>query len=418
MKMGWDGLLIVMLIISFSTVNAELTNYSEDCVESDSGLNYYLGGTTSYNNFDYDDTCVTYDAVVNEGMPNEYTLEVGDIQEYACYYPEGAERCKLMACPFVKYHCPSGCENGACLTVSKNVPYCMDNPLKGYSWYDNDGPLKFGVGCLGCSPLCDKVGTSEEGWYSSCDNSLIKIDACGGEEQTCTSTEEKNYYVRGTTTLNGNPTIEICVWEDGKPTNGEEGTRVIESWCESGVKKTEIYVCENGCIEGACVDCSDSDGKDYYARGTNKFDGSSTIEICVGDDGKPTTGEEGTQVTESWCENGEKQLEAYQCPQGCNEGACIKTTPEEKPLDIPKEVIKEEEKISICQGCLLEDKCYPFGYRKDGKYCYDDLKFKEQKGSEESCENNFECGSNLCVDSSCIDEGFFKKILNWFKKLF
>ena len=84
--------------------------------------------------------------------------------------------------------------------------------------------------------------------------------------------------------------------------------------------------CPNGCSNGACITaatCTDSDGgKDYYTRGINKFDGSSAIEICVGDDGKPTTGEEGTQVTETWCENNERKTQIYPCPYGCSNGAC------------------------------------------------------------------------------------------------
>ena len=405
-----------LMIISLSVLaSAELTNYSNDCTDSDSGLNYFIKGNVIYNNYDYPDSCVTSDAVVNEGQPNEYHLEVGDIQEYACYYPQDTKRCYETSCPFIKYHCPYGCKDGACLSASSNIPSCMSNhPIYGQAWYDNNGILT-NSSCLSCSPICDKVGTPEEGWYSSCDNSLIKLDTCGVRKGNldCNDNDGKDYFIRGTNSFQGSNTIEICSDENGKPTTGEEGTSVIETWCQNGIKKEEVHVCENGCSAGACVKCSDSDGRDYYTRGTNEFDGSSTIEICVGDDGKPTTGEEGTQVTESWCENNERKTEIYPCSNDCSAGACIKIIPDKNPIEIPN-MTKE-----ACQGCVLEDKCYPFGYRKAGNFCSDtNNQFIEQKQGDSNCENNFECSSNVCVSGKCLSESFLQKILNWFKRLF
>ncbi len=78
----------------------------------------------------------------------------------------------------------------------------------------------------------------------------------------------------------------------------------------------------------------------------------------------------------------------------------------------------EEENENSCEGCLIEDKCYPLGHRKDGNYCSDDLEFVIQKTESESCENNFECDSNVCVSGECIDSGFIQRVLNWFKRIF
>lgn len=87
---------------------------------------------------------------------------------------------------------------------------------------------------------------------------------------------------------------------------------------------------------------------------------------------------------------------------------------EEKPADIPQ----EEEKKFFCNGCELEDKCYPFGYRKNKQFCSDVGSFTNQIGGGEFCENNFECRSNLCIDDVCTSPGFFKKIIDWFRRLF
>jgi len=88
---------------------------------------------------------------------------------------------------------------------------------------------------------------------------------------------------------------------------------------------------------------------------------------------------------------------------------------QEKPAEIEK--LKEE--ILICKdSCPLDGKCYPFGYRKGGKYCSDEGAFKEQLKADAVCDNNFECSTNVCVDGKCISSGFIEKMTNWFKRLF
>ncbi|MBT3398014.1 hypothetical protein HOA55_01475 [archaeon] len=73
-------------------------------------------------------------------------------------------------------------------------------------------------------------------------------------------------------------------------------------------------------------------------------------------------------------------------------------------------------------GCSLNEKCFNFGYRKaidgDLKYCFENGNWTEQKGADESCDNSFECDSNLCVDGECVSAGFFKRMMNWFAKWF
>ena len=72
-----------------------------------------------------------------------------------------------------------------------------------------------------------------------------------------------------------------------------------------------------------------------------------------------------------------------------------------------------------CNGCELDSKCYPFGYRKGGNFCSDSNNiFIEQKQSDVSCENNFECSSNLCIDNQCMSGSIWQKFLSWFKRLF
>jgi len=74
-----------------------------------------------------------------------------------------------------------------------------------------------------------------------------------------------------------------------------------------------------------------------------------------------------------------------------------------------------------CSGCFLDDKCYDLGYRKsiNGtlRYC-SEIGFVVQKAGDETCDNHFECESNVCVSGKCVEAGLIQKILNWFKRLF
>lgn len=73
---------------------------------------------------------------------------------------------------------------------------------------------------------------------------------------------------------------------------------------------------------------------------------------------------------------------------------------------------------SINSQCLFDGKCYPLGYRKDNRYCSEErFNFRFQKESEEFCENNFECVSNVCLENECVSVNFLQKVVNWFKKI-
>lgn len=72
----------------------------------------------------------------------------------------------------------------------------------------------------------------------------------------------------------------------------------------------------------------------------------------------------------------------------------------------------------ICNGCVLGDKCVPVGYRTDEKYCTIDSEIVDQKEAENSCNNNFECSTNLCIDSQCVSSGVWQKFLKWLSRLF
>ena len=96
----------------------------------------------------------------------------------------------------------------------------------------------------------------------------------------------------------------------------------------------------------------------------------------------------------------------------CGIGTCIPEEEPEEPEEIPEDKI-----FYKCNGCELEDNCYPMGYRKEGRYCSENNEFIDQS-KEGVCDNNFECKSNFCISDECVEKGVMKKIIEWFKKLF
>jgi len=103
--------------------------------------------------------------------------------------------------------------------------------------------------------------------------------------------------------------------------------------------------------------------------------------------------------------------EPASAPVPCGIGTCI---PEGEVEEV--EAIPEERVFYKCNGCELEGKCYPMGYRKEGRYCSDNYEFIGQ--IEGACDNSFECKSNVCISGECIEEGLIKRIVKWFKKMF
>ncbi len=66
----------------------------------------------------------------------------------------------------------------------------------------------------------------------------------------------------------------------------------------------------------------------------------------------------------------------------------------------------------------MNDKCYPFNYRENGKYCDIEKEFVSQLEKGENCDNNFECEINLCIDQKCVSGSLWAKIFRWLSRIF
>jgi len=170
----------------------------------------------------------------------------------------------------------------------------------------------------------------------------------------CSNTDGgKNYYVKGDfsydTTRNG----KINGHAGG--TESCYGDIVNENYCdENGASKTEKYKCPKGCKDGACIgpppaeepkfECTDSDGGlDYFVKGTVKADKGLSPEeadVCMP---VSVANPQGHVLTEKSCKNSMIFSEYYYCPNGCEDGACVK---DEEVVECEGEDCPVEPKVS------------------------------------------------------------------------
>jgi hypothetical protein len=127
-------------------------------------------------------------------------------------------------------------------------------------------------------------------------------------------------------------------------------------------------------------------------------------------------------------------VNGYNCPNGCFDGACLAEGTEIiEPIDDPVDIVDDDGLGVTCLGCVLKNTCLPYGYRFLGEesenldqskafYCSIDGNPKEQrtfgsKGNWASCQNNYECESNICSSGECIEVASLLKEASGFKSL-
>ncbi len=305
----------------------------------------------------------------------------------------------------------------------------------------------------------------------SCDTTGVVL-YCG--KQVCIDSDNgKNYYQKGAVSVKIIKDIpetkkDICAAESVIPEKADYYKNLLhEAYCYNGHDYAyDDFECPNGCKDGACVPFVQEEDEiipekeDYSSQGCQEKKCKELSKNCVHDDQmvleectfyirtKDGSCEEITntrsRVLDGACDE-QKQLVMF-C-QGCqlDESTClpIGTRLEKKEsayyCDINKKMTVQKEIAlacqnnyecetnicksnvckPLCEGCLdKENICLPIGTRTDVEYCDVDSALKSQRIETASCNNNFECGSNLCVDGQCIEKGAFTKIMDWFRKLF
>jgi hypothetical protein len=266
------------------------------------------------------------------------------------------------------------------------------------------------------SNVCSNYKCVEQNVEGKC------VDSDGGD----------NIYVKGEVKQGGVLLGADCCAINGKCS--DTGTQLWEFECsdDTGLAVGHLVECKDGCVNGSCLqgeslkDCYDSDGGiNYYLAGYVDANGDKFNDYCmqksnfvanVIEGGLPEDGDSAEVyvkgvLVEYYCyvnDKGENKAltQNYICPTGCSNGACVGLNNENKG-------------VVICEsGCVIDGKCYVFGYRKSNKYCSDKNLFVDQLRSDLKCDNNFECTSNVCVSGKCVSEGLISRILNWFKNIF
>ena len=75
--------------------------------------------------------------------------------------------------------------------------------------------------------------------------------------------------------------------------------------------------------------------------------------------------------------------------------------------------------VALCStGCNYNGSCVSVGFRVNNTYCDLNKIFPEQKEAGLTCENNFECSTNLCIDNQCVSSNVWQKFVKWISRLF
>ena len=72
-------------------------------------------------------------------------------------------------------------------------------------------------------------------------------------------------------------------------------------------------------------------------------------------------------------------------------------------LSINKAISTQPGKAICENGCIMSNKCVPYGIRSDEGYCELSGLVGRQKASGAICQNNYECIDNVCTAGACMD---------------
>mgnify|MGYP001569946234 CR=1 FL=1 len=355
----------IFLVASIFLLNSFIVS-AQSCSDSDGGLNFNQWGSVFGDGNSYDDKC-SY----GTGGEDMYNNSKNWLFEAYCF--QDKDPSAEFGYSYEYYHCPNGCNDGACINS------CTDS---------DGGKNVLEVGQAGME------GTSGQG--------------------------------------------DWCDYSKGE-------NKIYEAYCVNQTDfALELMDCPTDkpyCNKGECTtikpQCSEDDGgKNPLVLGTTFpsriADHTGATDYCqITSTGQPPESGECSgadcSLREFFCVDGSPD-EFYNdipCSSGCKKGVCSKLEPTEE--NGPIEIIKPEETSQgtttpiveevVCNGCVKDKNCYLIGYRTENQFC-DNKQFTNQKQADASCNNNFECSTNLCIDNECVSSGFWQAIMRFFKNLF
>jgi len=422
---------VILTILSFTFVNAECTE-SWTCTDwSDCITNQQTRTCTDANNCGTQDNKPFTSFFCRSGIKCDWAdmnengkVDYGDFAFFGICFPKDLEDAEDY-CEKFDYDEDEEITFGDFSFFAT----CINDPLT--CGETDNGKDYFNKGFItaeGDSSSWDECSSDSQLTEYYCEGNSIKIQTynClnGCEEGACYKCTE-SWTCTDWSTCTNNQQTRTC--SDTNACGTEVNKPSISNYCTSGIKCDWADMNENGIVDfgdfaffATCFQKNIDEAEDYCER--LDYDESKRIDFgdfaffatCFNgtkkcgdtDNGKDyftkgfvTTGRslgywdacfEDSQLKEYYCEDDEIKELIYTC-SSCKDGVCL-----EQP----------------------ENLCTPIGLRKSKKYCSSDEIWLDEKEKGAFCENNFECKSNLCIDDECIKQGFFKKIMQWFRRIF
>ncbi|MFH1256023.1 MAG: hypothetical protein V1494_01890 [Candidatus Diapherotrites archaeon] len=300
------------------------------CTDSDGGKEHYVFGKSNGRySAESDNSRGTEDYCVNNVLHEFYCRDCLEISDDKTYCRGGYLAEEIFTCP-------NSCDKGVCFGPEFNPP-CEET----------DGGKNFAVTGSTTGKFSDfqQVKTYTDDCTSSglreyfCDeNGFIKVHffdcgsgKCSGgmctsnpaENSNCIDSDGgKDYYIKGVssgTMANGS------VYQSGQAYDTcIDQSRLSEWHCDGGYLAKENYACPYGCVDGACVQntnstCTDSDGgKDYSTKGYINGKASTGTQVTSYDQCT------GGNLLEWFCNaSGFADQQINLCPNDCSDGACV-----------------------------------------------------------------------------------------------
>jgi len=249
----------------------------------------------------------------------------------------------------------------------------------------------------------------------------MEYEIQGSVEPSCNDSDGgKDFYIKGVVNNNERSSEDFCNkgYAVNRPSTEVDSCSgsdcyAIDYYCNGDITTWDRYQCPYGCDDGACkekeITCTDSDnGIDYYNKGyVTGAGGDIHYDFC--DTSYPG------RLYEQYCTSSQSHNEntlKYQCPYGCEDGACINKTKCYSDADCPSTTEKYCSGNSACVATQTY-KCRNPG--QTNAYCE---KYTGGAGCR-NCEYGCEDGACIQQQNDCVgiylrdsDRDGYKEISN------